>query len=120
MSAVLEPRTIDIQALAGTNVTTPVEIGDLEILPHTQEETRKGYGTFRLLHPKFGDQRVVWNSHLLADIQAAKKLFMDLIQKGLKPYRVGADGKSNGEIMSEFDPTAEEIVFVPIPVMRAG
>lgn len=118
MSAVAEQRVIDVNILG--NARQPVEIPDeLTVLEGT-EQPRKGFGVFRMLSPKYGDQRVTWDSASLAEINAAKKLFLELVQKGLTPYKVGSDGKKSSEIMTEFDPHAEEIIFVPMKMVVGG
>jgi hypothetical protein len=47
-------------------------------------------------------------------------MFIDLIKKGLKPFRVGRDGNATAEVMQEFDPTAEEVIFLPMKMVTAG
>ena len=47
-------------------------------------------------------------------IEDAKAMFDECVAKGLVPYRIGLDGKQTSEIMDEFDPDAEEVVFLPI------
>jgi hypothetical protein len=47
-------------------------------------------------------------------------MFVNLIKKGLKPFRVGVDGKATSEVMDEFDPHAEEVIFLPQALVAGG
>lgn len=78
------------------------------------------HGVFRILHPEFGDERLTWDSRDFEQIKAAKKMFLDLIKKGLKPFMVGRDGKVSSKAMAEFDPRAEEVVFLPTKLVKGG
>jgi hypothetical protein len=75
---------------------------------------------FRILSQEKGDERLVWNSRSLVDIQGAKKMFIEFVKKGLKPFRVGIDGKATSEVMREFDPLAEEVIFMPMALVVGG
>jgi hypothetical protein len=77
------------------------------------------HGIFQIMNPKDGDKRVVWDSNSLAEIQAAKQMFDDL-KKHLTPYRVGANGKASSKQMDEFDPLAEQVIFLPIKMVQGG
>ena len=78
------------------------------------------YGIFRIMSEKDGDKRVVWNRKVLAEISAAKKMFLDLISQGMMPYKVGINGAASSEVMDEFDPVAEEVIFLPIRAIVGG
>jgi hypothetical protein len=98
----------------------------------TPEEEAKGYdamtawmqaqdaGQFRIMTAKDGDKRVVWCRNVIAEIAAAKQMFLDLISKGMIPYKVGVDGRSTAEVMKEFDPVAEEVIFMPVQAIAGG
>lgn len=86
----------------------------------TSEEITEDMGCFRILSPKDGDKRVVWCRKVLAEIKAAKQMFMDLLHLGMIPYKVGVDGKATSEEMQKFDPTAEEVIFMPLKAIRGG
>lgn len=75
---------------------------------------------FRVMTPKDGDKRLVWCRRIIDEIKAAKKMFIDLITEGMVPYRVGVDGVASAEVMDEFDPTAEEVIFMPIKAVVGG
>ena len=81
-----------------------------------------GCGMFRILTPQDGDKRVVWDSRDLRQINDAKDIFNDLVEEGLRPYRVDPSGRRSPEIMDEFDPSAEEIYFAPdqAPILAGG
>ena len=117
-------RTIDVSLFAsggkGSQASAPIEIPDELVLLEGKQEPKKGNGVFRILSPQFGDQRVTWDSASLQEINAAKKLFLDLVKQGLTPYKVGLDGKKTSEVMREFEATSEEIIFVPTKLITGG
>lgn len=76
-------------------------------------------GMFRILS-KDGDTRVVWNKLSLAEVRDAKEMFDDLVDKGMIPYLVGIDGKASTQVMSQFDPSAEEVIFLPMRAIVGG
>ncbi len=103
---------------AHTDERYPVR-GD-SIAPVNPDSLRAIYGCFRIISQKDGDKRVVWCRKVIAEIQAAKKMFMDLISKGMVPYKVGVSGNASAEVMDEFDPTAEEVIFMPVRAIAGG
>jgi hypothetical protein len=92
---------------------------DEEIWSKTWGEDEKDRRLYRILG-KYGDERIVWNCRVLAEIAAAKKMFTDLLSKGMLPYKVGTDGKRTSEVMSEFDAGAEEVIFLPVKAIAGG
>lgn len=84
----------------------------------TFEKDRK-FGIFRILNQKDGDKRLVWNRLSLADMNEASRMFDQFTAEGLQGYRVGGDGRQ-GERMEKFDPTAEEVIFLPIKLVAGG
>lgn len=113
-------KTIEFSALKGSSLKETAEVpSDLNILEDDQT-IPDGHYVFRILSPEKGDERLTWNSRSLAELQAAKQLFVDLIKKGLKPFRVGVDGEATSEAMSEFDPSAEEVIFLPQSLVVGG
>jgi len=125
MTATMEREKIE--CFAGNVIEIPTAIR-----PMTPEEEDQGYeamtawmktadlGCFRIMSPKDGDKRLVWCRNVIAEIKAAKKMFLDLISKGMMPYKVGVDGNATAEEMKEFDPTAEEIIFLPVKAIAGG
>jgi len=75
---------------------------------------------FRIVNQKDGDKRVVWDANSLAEIQDAKEMFDQLVAQGMVPYKVDLKGKKTPEVMREFDPLAEEIIFAPIAALAGG
>ena len=69
---------------------------------------------FRVIDPKEGDKRIVWDSTNFQEIVDAKEMFDKLIEEGMIPYCVDPTGQRTPEIMTEFDPFAEEIVLSDI------
>lgn len=85
----------------------------------SQFEHNKQYGIFRILDQKEGDKRLVWNRLNMGDISEAERMFNSFIGEGLAAYRVGGDGKQ-GAAMTKFDPTAEEVIFLPVKLVAGG
>jgi hypothetical protein len=111
--------TIEFTALANTSLKEQVAVPDgLHVVEDTvpPEHDRM----FRILSPEKGDERLTWNSRSLAELQAAKQMFKDLIKKGLKPFKVGLDGAATSDVMHEFDPLAEEVIFLPQALVAGG
>lgn len=99
--------------------TVPVEVPP-EIRIHDDPEPPAGHGVFRILTAQDGDRRVVWNRFVLEEIRAARNMFLDLVKKGLVPHKVGTGGKPTSEVIREFDPNAEEIIFLPVAAVVGG
>ena len=116
--SVAAPRTITVPVVEGTILRATVELPDeIQILEGKQP---KGLSCFRILDPEKGDERLTWDSRSFDQIKAAKKLFVDLVKKGLKPFRVGTNGQATSEVMTEFDAHAEEVLFLPYKMVRGG
>lgn len=102
-------------------VAVEIDIPDaLTVLDDPKEAAPQGCGCFRIMTKEDGDKRVVWNSMNLGEIRAAKEMFDQLIQEGLVPYKVGVDGQASSEVMDEFDPVAEEVIFMPVAMVAGG
>jgi hypothetical protein len=112
--------TIEVQVLKGSRVTVPVTIPEKLKVLRDNETPKSGFGCFRVMTAKDGDKRVVWDARDLDQIEEAKAMFDQLIQEGLVPYKVGLDGKATAEVMEEFDPYAEECLFLPIAAVAGG
>jgi len=82
-------------------------------------ENNPQYGMFRILNQIDGDKRLVWNRMNMADINEAEKMFNSFIGEGMVAHRIGGDGKPGVKI-ENFDPTAEEIIFIPMKMVTAG
>lgn len=59
-----------------------------------------------------GDTKVIWDSKNADEVAAAKAAFDTLKKKGFLAYTVSKDG-SKGEVIREFDETAERIIMSP-------
>jgi len=68
-------------------------------------------GIMRILDMN-GDRRIVWRKKSIPEIEEAKKEFRKAIIDGHIAFKVD-NGGSKGEKLTEFDPTAEEIILVP-------
>lgn len=63
-----------------------------------------------------GDLKTVWDSDKPEEVEAAKKTFDGLKEKGYVAYKVKKDG-TKGEVITKFDPDAEKVILAP---MMAG
>ncbi len=107
--------------ILGPNAGTPEEnFAELAAIASQLESEMDDFRCFRILSQKDGDKRVVWSKIILPQLRAAKKMFNDLIKEGMVPYIVGVDGKASSRVMKEFDPTAEEVIFIPVQAIRGG
>lgn len=125
MVAEIEQRVIEISSLmAGnkpTNLTISIKIPDnLGILENPKDNAPEHHGIFRVMTPKDGDKRIVWDSRDFSQIIDAKNMFNDLISKGFVPYKVGLNGGPSSEIMTEFCVNSEEVIFLPIGFVTGG
>lgn len=75
--------------------------------------------TFRVLTEDAGDERLVWDANSGNEINDAEAEFNQLVARGMTPYCVGTDGRRSAQPMLEFDPAAQEVIFVPTAVPRA-
>ena len=96
-----------------------IEIPD-SLLVQNANETSEMDRVFRVMTADDGDKRVVWDSRVLQQIRDAKEMFVNLVKQGLVPYNVGVDGKATDQVMKEFDPTAEEVLFLPVAMVAGG
>lgn len=112
MAAVSE-RTI--QGFTRNEIPIP---DDLRLLGDFQEPDLNDC-VFRVLSQKDGDKRVVWSRNSIPEINAAKQMFTILIAEGMVPYRVGAGGHA-ADVMDQFDPGAQEVIFMPTKMIAGG
>ena len=111
---------LEVPLVKNSNIMENIIISDkLKVLPDDQK-VNKWERCFRFLTPKDGDKRVVWDSRDMEQIEDAKAMFDECVAKGLVPYWVGLDGKATVEVMDEFDPDAEEVIFLPIQQVVGG
>lgn len=118
MTVAVEDRTVEC-AFAKNDVEVPSELTIL-LDDNIKLANKGGFGMFRIMTRKDGDKRVVWCRNRIEEIKAAKKMFLDLIASGMQPFRVGLNGQASAEVMTEFDPLAEEVIFMPIAAIRGG
>lgn len=116
-----------VECFGNMYVTIPEEIrrtpsldAELDKIYNEMNCDPKHIRTFRIMTPNDGDKRVIWNCRVIREIKAAKDMFLNLIKQGMMPFRVGVDGKRSSERMEEFDPIAEEVVFIPMPAVVGG
>jgi hypothetical protein len=67
--------------------------------------------TLHVLDSK-GDTRHEWSQDVPFEVEQARKAFQAAKDKKYLIYRTAADG-SRGELMRNFDPTAERIICTP-------
>ena len=62
---------------------------------------------------KSGDTRLIWDRSNRDEVDAARRMFNDLRAKHFTGYRAeGKEGKK-GEVIRDFDESAERIIMVP-------
>lgn len=59
-----------------------------------------------------GDTKLIWNSEVPAEVEAAEEHFDSLIEKGFSAFSVKKDGEKGSKI-TKFDPDLEMIIMVP-------
>ena len=112
----LEDRSVRVFEHGKAKIEIPEELTILE----DGQQPADGQICWRFLSQKDGDKRVVWNSDSIPEINAAKSMFQTLVSQGMTPYRVAAGGGASPSVMNEFDPTAEEVIFMPTKMIAAG
>ncbi len=121
MSTTTNKRTIELSLIKNSKVAKEFVIPDsLGVIDNPQETPPAGFGCFRVMTPKDGDKRVVWDAGDFEQIREAKEMFDELVAEGLVPYRVGTNGQATSDVMDEFDPHAEEVIFMPIAMVAGG
>jgi hypothetical protein len=111
---------VEVAGIKGSSVTEKVGIPDALRIMEDGEKPQKGHHVFRVMTAKDGDKRVIWDCRDLAQINDAKTMFDELVAQGLVPYKVGTDGRATSEVMDEFDPAAEEVIFLPVAMVTGG
>ena len=85
-----------------------------------KESIPTGSSVFRIMSPKTGDTRVVWDAFNLDEVKDAGQMFKSMIDQGMMAMRVGVDGQATSEEIKAFDSSAEEVIFIPIPAIVGG
>lgn len=80
-----------------------------EILPEKENDYT---GSFAVMGLK-GDTKHMWNKDNEVEVDAARALFTTLRKKGYLVYRATGNDGVKGEMMTEFDPSAERIIASP-------
>jgi len=111
---------VEVMPVKGSLLTEEIQIPEKLRRLEDGEVAEKGFGTFRIMSPKSGDDRIVWDCRDLDQIEDAKVMFDELVEKGLVPYKVGIDGKATSDVMDEFDAFAEEVIFLPVAAAVTG
>jgi hypothetical protein len=72
-------------------------------------------GTGVLIVPQWdlGHAEFRWDKKDKADVDAARKHFVELKAKGYSAFRVDPKSGDKGEVLKEFDEGAEKIIMVP-------
>jgi len=58
-----------------------------------------------------GDDRFSWDKRFLDQVHEARAKFYDMRKQGYAAYLPGSGG-GRGQLITEFDPDAEEVIFV--------
>ncbi len=117
----IDSHVVEFSSFANSKATTKVKT---TLQTATDEniskcERDKNIGLFRILNQKDGDKRLIWNRMNMGDIAEAEKMFNEFVKQGLAAYNVVPGGKS-GSRMERFDPTAEEVIFLPLNLVAGG
>jgi len=117
-------RTINVSLLRVGNKPSrqalTIEIPESLTILDLDSKIPEHSGVMRVMTPEDGDKRVVWDRRDFAQIRDAKETFDKLVAQGAVPYKAGTDGKATSDVMDEFDPHAEEVIFVPIAAIAGG
>lgn len=72
-------------------------------------------GTGVIIVPRWdeGHAEFRWDKKDKADVDAARKHFIELKSKGYQSFRIDPKTGDKGEILKEFDENAEKIIMVP-------
>ena len=103
-----------------SGVEAEIRIPDSLTILGDRQEVPKGRCVMRIMTKRDGDKRVVWNPDDLCEIADAERMFMELVEQGLVPYKVGTNGKATSEVMDRFDPYAGEVIFLPVAAVCGG
>lgn len=76
-----------------------------------QTSTESTSGELAIMGPT-GDLKLTWSRGNADEIEIARKSFDEARKLGFAGYRLGRD-ETRGEVIREFDPTAERIVMAP-------
>lgn len=125
MTTATENRVIEFSLMKvgnqPTRLTSQIEVPEcLGLLEDPAASPPKGFGCMRIPTIKDGDKRVIWDKLDFQQIAEAQLTFNKLIADGMKAFRVGVDGKKSAEEIHEFDPHAEEIIFVQMAAVAGG
>jgi predicted deacetylase len=60
-----------------------------------------------------GDDRLTWDKRFIDQIKEARDKFYELVAKGYRAFSLKVDGTKKEELMTQFDPSVEEVLFVP-------
>jgi len=76
------------------------------------EETEAGKRLMRVMDPKAGDLKVVWDPDNTDETDQAEKTFDEMIAKGFTAYAVDRKGEK-AEVIQKFDPDADALILAP-------
>lgn len=74
-------------------------------------------GELRILDPKAGDLKVIWDAENPDEVKAAREQFDSLRKKGYMAWDVGARGRKGDNEIKTFDPNLEKMIITP-PVTK--
>jgi hypothetical protein len=121
MTATATPAiTITVAPLKGGSVKEHVTAGDCLGKIDLGDAIPAGCGVLRIPTEESGDERYTWDRRFADQTREAKRVFDELVAKGMVPYRVDSRGQRTPKVMRKFDPHAEEIVFAPIHRVAGG
>lgn len=104
--------------VGGNGLSEEVKVPNLRRL-RLGEARPKGHRLMSVPTEDAGDERFSWDANDFSQISEAKRFFNEMVAKGMVAFYVDPKGHRSGELMVEFDPHAEEMIFAPINVPRA-
>lgn len=117
----MSERNLKLRIIDKSSASIDVIIGEsLGLLESPTDKPKPFHGVMRVMTPQDGDKRVTWDSRDFTQIREAKEMFDKCVAEGLVPYCVDTLGKASPQVMTDFDPHAEEVIFLPIRQVVGG
>ena len=111
---------IEVSTVKGGKKKVELEFSKLQTLENPTDKPPAGFCCMSVPTEKDGDKRVIWEKNDLEQIAEAQLAFNRLLEEGMEAHRVGTDGKKTSEKITEFDPHAEQIIFVQLQMVAGG
>lgn len=77
-----------------------------------QIEVEPGKRIMRVMDPKAGDLKIVWDPEKPDEVEHARKTFDELRKKGMAAFKVDKKG-DKAKMLTTFDPDVEAMIMAP-------